>query len=102
MCGINGITNFNLKFNKSNLINFISIMNNTIKHRGPDHGDYYINSQDKLIIGNRRLAIIDLESRSNQPLISRYTKNVISFNGEIYNYESLKKELQDKGYKFYS
>jgi len=102
MCGINGITNFNLKFNKSNLINFISIMNNTIKHRGPDHGDYYINSQDKLIIGNRRLAIIDLESRSNQPLISRYSKNVISFNGEIYNYEYLKKELQDKGYKFYS
>lgn len=68
-----------------------------IKHRGPDALDYY--EEDELFLGHVRLSIIDLDIRSNQPMvyIDRY---VIVYNGEIYNYKELKLELILEGYHF--
>jgi asparagine synthase (glutamine-hydrolysing) len=69
--------------------------------RGPDKTDYksYNNGDTKVIFGHNRLAILDLDPRSNQPF--NYLDQIqIVFNGEIYNFIELKNELQQKGYQF--
>ena len=62
------------------------------KHRGPDNTGV-IKISNKMLIGNVRLAITDLSEKSNQPMISDKTSNIISFNGDIYNYIELRENL---------
>jgi asparagine synthase (glutamine-hydrolysing) len=98
MCGIAGIISAHpVKVNISRL----KKMTDTIVHRGPDGEGYWINETSVAGFGHRRLSIIDLSNNGAQPMHynSRYT---IVYNGEIYNYIELKKELQDKGYAFAS
>lgn len=90
MCAINGFT-----FNDSSLL---KKMMNYCKNRGPDWEEAYYD-QD-ISLGHNRLSILDIENRSNQPFI--YENLVLSFNGEIYNYIDLKKQLELKGYKFFT
>ncbi len=71
------------------------------KHRGPDNTGI-IRVSDKLIIGNVRLSITDLSKNSNQPMLNKHTSNVISFNGDIYNYIELRDYLKKKGTNFIS
>jgi asparagine synthase (glutamine-hydrolysing) len=67
-------------------------------YRGPDNTNFF---QDKnLFLGHNRLSIIDLDERSNQPFFSENKEFVIVLNGEIYNYKTLKKELEKAGVKF--
>lgn len=68
-------------------------MTNTLTHRGPDDGDYWIDPQAKIALGHRRLSIIDLNPTGNQPMTSSQGKFLIVYNGEIYNYLDLKREL---------
>jgi asparagine synthase (glutamine-hydrolysing) len=70
--------------------------------RGPDgSGEWY--SADRLVgLAHRRLAIIDLSPAGAQPMVDPATGNVIVFNGEIYNYRELKRELQAAGHQFRS
>ena len=93
MCGIAGFVNKNIN-NKQEII---KKMADKIAHRGPDGEGYYID--DTIALAHRRLAIIDL-STGNQPMYNKDKTLVIVFNGEIYNFLDLKKELKDKGYKF--
>tara|TARA_B100000767_G_scaffold108865_1_gene104333 strand:- start:5741 stop:7624 length:1884 start_codon:yes stop_codon:yes gene_type:complete len=95
MCGFVGfINNLNTKsLDKSVILN----MNQALYHRGPDDQSYL--KTEKLSIGFSRLSIIDLNSRSNQPMTTNNQEFIIIFNGEIYNYLELKKELE-KFYKF--
>jgi len=73
---------------------------NTLQHRGPDDWGLY---QDELAtLGHRRLSIIDLSTAAKQPMQAKSTKSVIVFNGEIYNYIELKRELESKGHEFYT
>ena len=91
MCGIAGIYNSNLE--PSAQIDCNNHMMKYMFHRGPD--DLGFESFQNCIIGQTRLSIIDLETRSNQPFEdSDYS---IIFNGEIYNYIELKKDLILKG-----
>ena len=83
------------KNNKSNLNLDIEKLVNSIHHRGPDHTGYY--EHEKVDLAFKRLSIIDLDNGS-QPM-SKYDK-VVVFNGEIYNYKELKRNLQEKGYEF--
>jgi len=77
--------------------NVIKEMNNQIIHRGPDSDGYYF---DKGInFGFRRLSIIDLHEGS-QPILNENNDVAIIFNGEIYNYQEIKDDLLEKGYKF--
>lgn len=62
-----------------------------IRYRGPDYTD--VIEVDGLCLGHNRLAIIDLDPRSNQPMVSACDRITLVFNGEIYNYLELKKEL---------
>jgi asparagine synthase (glutamine-hydrolysing) len=89
MCGIYGI---NKKINASNVREKLS----TILFRGPDFSGIQIT--DNFSFGHNRLAIIDLDQRSNQPLQSDGFS--IVFNGEIYNYQSIRKKLLMKGHHF--
>jgi asparagine synthase (glutamine-hydrolysing) len=89
MCGINGILSAQIitDVNKR-----IDEMNQSIGHRGPDAEGKAIIS-DKIAFGHRRLSIIDLDQRANQPMYSNSRKSVIVFNGEIFNYKDIKNDL---------
>ena len=71
------------------------------KHRGPDNTGV-IKISDKIIFGNVRLSITDLTKNSNQPMINDQSSNVITFNGDIYNYIELKHDLKKRGFNFFS
>ncbi|MFC1701030.1 asparagine synthase (glutamine-hydrolyzing) [Patescibacteria group bacterium] len=92
MCGING---FN--FHHSDLI---KKMNKRIRHRGPDQeGIYY---DDNFSLGHVRLSIIDLSERGKQPLFNEDKSLALIFNGEIYNFQELRRELIRNGHQFFS
>ena len=93
MCGVAGIIT-----NKSGLDSKIHRMVSKLSHRGPDNSDTYI--FNNLALGHTRLSIIDLNERSNQPLHDISGDYTIVFNGEIYNYKILKKELINVGVSF--
>ncbi|NUN22766.1 MAG: asparagine synthase (glutamine-hydrolyzing) [Candidatus Jettenia caeni] len=97
MCGIAGI--FNYKNTHSLNPSLLRRMCKTIAHRGPDDEGFYMNQRDRLGIGHRRLSIIDLKL-GKQPMSNFHESIWIVFNGEIYNFIELKKELQAKGYRF--
>lgn len=89
MCAING---FN--FNDESLI---LKMNLLTSHRGPDRTGIYLDND--ISLGHNRLSIIDLSERASQPMSSFDSKHVIVFNGEIYNFRQLKKELKNYLFK---
>lgn len=95
MCGIAGKINFDT----SNKIEMDELkkMTNSIRHRGPDDEGFYINNN--IALGFRRLSIIDLNT-GHQPLSNHNNTLWITFNGEIYNYRQLRKELINKGKSF--
>ena len=87
MCGIVGIIGLNKEVSSSK----IHDMNKRIEHRGPDAEGFFI--EDGIALGHRRLSIIDLSSGANQPLFDHSNRYAIVFNGEIYNYQDVKSEL---------
>jgi len=89
MCGITGIINPKGKED-------IEKMTRVILHRGPDDEGYF--SDQYIALGMRRLSIIDL-ARGKQPVTSTDGRFLIFFNGEIYNYKEIKKELSDYEFK---
>lgn len=83
----------------------IHSMNDTFVHRGPDGEGYYFSEvQDgyNISLAHKRLSIIDLSSNGRQPMLSEDENIVVTFNGEIYNYLEIKKELIQKKYVFSS
>ena len=96
MCGIAGILNFdNSKVNPE----IANVIKSSLEHRGPDFSKVdYINENVAMI--HSRLAIIDLDDRSNQPMFSEDKRFSIVFNGEIYNYKEIRKSLEQKGVSF--
>ncbi len=89
MCGICGFTS-----NVSDKKKYLTEMLEQLSSRGPDAEGKYLN--DKINLGHKRLSIIDLNERSNQPFYDKKTENFLVFNGEIYNFEEIKKELIEK------
>lgn len=99
MCGINGILRFNGDGAES-LQQQIEAMNTAIAHRGPDGEGTFV--RPGIALGHRRLAILDLSEAGSQPMHSADGSLTLVFNGEIYNYLELTRELQVKGYVFKS
>lgn len=95
MCGISGIINFD----QDNHVKQSQLqrMVDALHHRGPDSNDIFLDAN--LGFGHNRLSIIDLDS-GKQPMRSHCGNYIITFNGEIYNYLELKKELSLKGHSF--
>ena len=98
MCGIGGIVSINNSVIDQKISDDIK---NSLNHRGPDHS-LIKNINPNCTFVHSRLAIIDLNPRSNQPLSSDDYKYHIVFNGEIYNYKELRSELKSLGYEFKS
>jgi len=72
-------------------------MTDSIRHRGPDDGGYWLDPAQGIALGHRRLAIIDLSPAGHQPMPSSSGRYVIAFNGEIYNHLALREELAAHG-----
>ena len=98
MCGIVGFVDYSNKTKKQT----IRDMTNSMTHRGPDGADTWSNSNNNntISLGHRRLSILDLSQNGSQPMT--FDGLTIVFNGEIYNFKDIKKELASNGYKFLS
>lgn len=92
MCGFVGFTN---RINNSNRV--LESMMNKIVHRGPDSGGKYID--EDIALGFRRLSIIDLD-QGDQPIYNEDGSKVLVFNGEIYNFQSIREKLIAAGHVF--
>lgn len=77
-------------------------MRDSLAHRGPDDAGLWSSPQGDVVLGSRRLAILDLSPRGHQPMADETGMLRIVFNGEIYNYVELREELIQKGYRFRS
>jgi asparagine synthase (glutamine-hydrolysing) len=75
-------------------------MVNTLRHRGPDDVGAWVDAEGGIALGHRRLSIVDLSPEGHQPMHSPCGRYVISFNGEIYNFQELRHELEGFGYGF--
>lgn len=100
MCGICGYIS-----SKKHSEKVISVMNETIRHRGPDDRGVFcceLNNGNYLAMGHTRLSVIDLSEAGHQPMFTKEKKLAIVFNGEIYNFRELRHQLILKGYSFES
>ena len=92
MCGFVGFTNC---IDNSNIV--LDNMMNKIIHRGPDSGGTYID--EGIALGFRRLSIIDL-AQGDQPILNEDGSKILLFNGEIYNFQSIREKLIAEGHTF--
>lgn len=95
MCGINGLINIG---NESVLLK----MNKVLSHRGPDDAGTAWIHEFNSGLGHQRLSIIDLSEKGHQPMYNDDKTLCITYNGEIYNYSIIRKELLAKGHTFFS
>ncbi len=97
MCGICG----ELRFDQlAPDMEALKRMTARLARRGPDHEGYY--NDGALAFGHRRLAVIDLSSHADQPMVDEALRLALVFNGTIYNYKELRAELLEMGYAFFS
>lgn len=97
MCGIAGILH---RDGRPASAIALKRMTDAIAHRGPDGEGSFV--EGSLALGHRRLAIIDLSSAGHQPMASDDGRYVFTYNGEVYNFNELRIELEAKGYCFHS
>jgi asparagine synthase (glutamine-hydrolysing) len=100
MCGICG----ELSFRRQQRVELASLerMAGTLQHRGPDHEAAFVSDDGQGGLGFRRLSIIDLRSVANQPIGNEDGAIQVVFNGEIYNFQELRRGLMTRGHTFRS
>jgi asparagine synthase (glutamine-hydrolysing) len=96
MCGICGVAGGNAETERPR----VAAMTRALTHRGPDDGGVHVAGD--VVLGNRRLAILDLSECGHQPLTTGRDGAWITYNGEIYNYRELRAELECGGVRFSS
>ncbi|MEZ4701057.1 MAG: asparagine synthase (glutamine-hydrolyzing) [Rhodothermales bacterium] len=96
MCGIAGIIGSGVH----NPAQTIQRMTDSLAHRGPDDAGIFVD--DRVALGQRRLSILDLSANGHQPMASHDDRYLIVFNGEIFNYRSIRAQLVDRGHVFRS
>lgn len=92
MCGIAGLCNWGEGWRDN-----IERMNEKMYHRGPDGSGIWASQDGAVVMGHRRLAIVDLTPSGEQPMESHSGRYVIAYNGEIYNYRMIREKLQEEG-----
>jgi asparagine synthase (glutamine-hydrolysing) len=98
MCGIAGMVSFNKHVESS----LLQSMANIMSHRGPDGEGIWISSDQRVGFSHRRLSIIDLSEKANQPMHDNKRRGTIVFNGEIYNSPERRTELLKEGASFFT
>jgi asparagine synthase (glutamine-hydrolysing) len=96
MCGISGLCDFQARPSNS-LRDICERMSNALHHRGPDDSGVWVDEYGQVALGHRRLSILDLSVAGRQPMMSACGRYVIVFNGEVYNYLSIRSQLQTEG-----
>ncbi len=100
MCGLTGIFAPASNIDQNNLVLWTEAATNALRHRGPDDGATWIDTDAGMAFGHRRLSIIDLSPTGKQPMASADGRFVITYNGEIYNFRNLRIELESAGARF--
>src|SRR5712664_338611 len=94
MCGIAGFLDTTLRNSSEHLRATARRMGDTLQHRGPDDAGIWADSAAGIALAHRRLSILDLSPAGHQPMLSASGRYVIVFNGEIYNFQQLREELE--------
>ena len=102
MCGFVGIWDLKKKLRSNELVPIVKKMRDSLISRGPDDKNIWLDKKNNFCVGHRRLSIIEISKLGLQPMISRNQRYVIAYNGEIYNYLDIKKELSNLGVIFNS
>jgi asparagine synthase (glutamine-hydrolysing) len=100
MCGFAGWFDSSRSTPRDRLRSVVALMNDTLRHRGPDSSGDWVAAELSLAIGHRRLAILDLTPAGHQPMLTPDGRFVLSFNGEIYNHATVREELSALGWTF--
>jgi asparagine synthase (glutamine-hydrolysing) len=100
VCGICGIRSFSDGFACDDEV--VVRMRDAMVHRGPDDGGSWTDERRRCALGHRRLSIVDLSAAGHQPMANEDGTVWVSFNGEIYNHEALRPELEARGHRFAS
>src|SRR5215218_9660505 len=100
MCGLTGFCDFNRRLTRESLV----AANDALQHRGPDSGAVaFFDAPGATIgFGHRRLSILDVSSNGNQPMYSDDGSVVIVLNGEVYNFQEIRRDLEKLGHTFHS
>ncbi len=96
MCGIVGVVHVR----SPAILPPIEAMRDTLRHRGPDDIGLWVSPDGRVALGHRRLSIIDLSPLGHQPMVSPDGNDVLIINGEIYNFEELRRTLAPRGHTF--
>lgn len=99
MCGISGFVR-PPEWSRERLDAVARSMSARLRHRGPDDEGTWVDEAHGVVLAFRRLAIIDLSDAGSQPMVSRSGRHVLVFNGEIYNFPALRRELEQSGVRF--
>jgi asparagine synthase (glutamine-hydrolysing) len=99
MCGVNGIFSFHASAPPID-VDELTRTREALHSRGPDACGTWLSDDRRVGFGHRRLSIIDVSERANQPMLSREGDLVLTFNGEIYNFHELREELERAGETF--
>jgi asparagine synthase (glutamine-hydrolysing) len=97
MCGIVGFVDPRRTGSKEELLALVVNMASRLLHRGPDDAGAWADSAVGLAFGHRRLSIVDVSPEGHQPMLSASGRYVLTFNGEIYNYKDIRRELESEG-----
>src|SRR5437763_2269018 len=100
MCGIAGFLDLKRRFNNRDAGELARAMADRLAHRGPDASGVWADETRGIALSHRRLAIIDVSAAGAQPMASATRNSVISYNGEIYNPEALRPDLERRGVKW--
>ena len=100
MCGIAGIVDHRGERSRDELTRIAGLMADAMPYRGPDDRGVWVSADGRCALSHRRLSIIDTSSGGHQPFVGEAERFAITFNGEIYNYLELKRELEAAGHRF--
>ncbi len=94
MCGISGFIKFSKDLSYPQISNFSIKMSKTLEKRGPDAFGHWVDENEGVSLSHRRLSVIDLSKKANQPMISQNKRFILSYNGEIYNFKFLRTKFK--------
>lgn len=100
MCGVTGFLDLRSERSGSAIAEIVGSMSDILLHRGPDAGGVWVDQDEHVGLGHRRLSILDLSDAGAQPMFSGSGRFVISYNGEIYNFAELRSDLEQSGCRF--
>ncbi len=99
MCGIAGFLDFDQRYSADEQEGICRSMTDALVHRGPDDHGHWGDAAAGIALGHRRLSILDLSELGHQPMTSASARYVITYNGELYNFQSLRQQLVDVPYR---